>query len=898
MPIDKLSEEIKNLGYESRKELLTEIARSLKSADLDNSYTASADEFLKIFCKESGLIKIDEDSATSECNINPFKAFEFVSNILKGSSFKESEIYRKKYGEFEKLFNEFLDLSISANLPETVTIYQKLEKIRKIFFKYLNMQDVYGKRLVAVGGGFSAGKSTFINSLVSDYLKDIQELLPTATDKTSTVPTFITGGIEENIVYKVMNKDHQINEINFHEFKAIQYDFEREYHLRIIDMISDALVVLPYFPYDNLAFLDTPGVNTEDRLDDDIALNAVVGNADAVIWIITSADISGDLHVLKKTTEKGLDLLILYNTVRDHNIDHINLAKKNLDDYGIKYQNLVAIDAFDNREFNLDTEQFESERSITEFLEKQNLKNTTMKPVYNDFSEISSIITRYFDRQILTFKKRINEYKDLEIFIKNHSTQNTEIRKKFSQVIKNNKSYFVNGNKDFKEYKKKFLKKINEFENIFESELKYCFFLNHFNDIVFVDEQGYLSNMNLNHGYSESLPKRNLKEYNCTRKTFKYFFEKRHLFLKKIKEKDNKNLCTFRSEYNGKYLAQPLQNKPYFAANSDLPYFFHCEINNGLESYYYYDERKEKKYLNFVEHLVVSHKAEYEQVLSISNDQSDDVVCIFNKNGEYLFADKQGSLSLKEIYNSEKTSKWWYARCTMSDMLLFKKMKYKNKISFKSLTTGRYLNYDKKTLKLSAAFDSPCFFEEIDSGKDSSYYSVMVNGKSYYLNLQSCSLEENLKENFQIICTQPVNIKLANMKSPKVALKCHNGNYLYVNPYGKVKYGVYADICSMTYKNKETQFIISPYGNEFFKLESVLNKKHLRNIGNTYHQIAADKLQHNILFQIKFVNSFNKIVMSLNGKYCAVNSDLKTSPLVADKRLPDSWSILTVEEIV
>jgi len=37
---------------------------------------------------------------------------------------------------------------------------------------------------------------------------------------------------------------------------------------------------------------------------------------------------------------------------------------------------------------------------------------------------------------------------------------------------------------------------------------------------------------------------------------------------------------------------------------------------------------------------------------------------------------------------------------------------------------------------------------------------------------------------------------------------------------------------------------------------------------------------------------------TVNGKYCAVNSDLKTSPFVADKRLPDSWSILTVEEIV
>jgi hypothetical protein len=118
-----------------------------------------------------------------------------------------------------------------------------------------------------------------------------------------------------------------------------------------------------------------------------------------------------------------------------------------------------------------------------------------------------------------------------------------------------------------------------------------------------------------------------------------------------------------------------------------------------------------------------------------------------------------------------------------------------------------------------------------------------------------------------------------------------------VNGDGKIQNGVYADNCSLTYKNKETQFIISPYGNKFFKLESVLNKMHLRNIGNTYHQIAADKLQHNILFQIKFVNSFNKIVISLNGKYRAVNSNLKTSPLVADKILPDSWSILTVEEI-
>lgn len=54
------------------------------------------------------------------------------------------------------------------------------------------MGPILGKRVVAIGGGFSSGKSSFLNSFLGG-----ESLLPIDTLPTTAVPAYLISGTEE-----------------------------------------------------------------------------------------------------------------------------------------------------------------------------------------------------------------------------------------------------------------------------------------------------------------------------------------------------------------------------------------------------------------------------------------------------------------------------------------------------------------------------------------------------------------------------------------------------------------------------------------------------------------------------------------------------------------------------
>ncbi len=89
--------------------------------------------------------------------------------------------------------NEFLEFASGVDsLKEKEIALLTLQEIKKELQLVASYPSLFQKNMVAVGGGFSAGKSTFLNHLLGLKLK-----LPENINPTTAIPTYCLKGKKE-----------------------------------------------------------------------------------------------------------------------------------------------------------------------------------------------------------------------------------------------------------------------------------------------------------------------------------------------------------------------------------------------------------------------------------------------------------------------------------------------------------------------------------------------------------------------------------------------------------------------------------------------------------------------------------------------------------------------------
>ena len=95
---------------------------------------------------------------------------------------EDEESFRK----LEKLIrSDFLKLCSGIGIPGESALYNELLLMLSDLRKLIEFPYLANKNLLAVGGGFSAGKSRFLNSIVGEEL-----LLPEGIQPTTAIPTW------------------------------------------------------------------------------------------------------------------------------------------------------------------------------------------------------------------------------------------------------------------------------------------------------------------------------------------------------------------------------------------------------------------------------------------------------------------------------------------------------------------------------------------------------------------------------------------------------------------------------------------------------------------------------------------------------------------------------------
>lgn len=189
---------------------------------------------------------------------------------------------------------------ITRQLPELIkkvsppNIYELVADFTAEYEKFKDFivyESLIGKNIIGLGGGFSSGKSSFLNALMG-----AGEILPENINPSTSVPAYLVHG-NENIVRAINIFDicielelAAINEIS-HGFGAVEDENTATDPVQLGHVLKNLFLETPLQKYDKLTFLDTPGYSKPDselysaKTDENIARQQL-NTVDMILWFL------------------------------------------------------------------------------------------------------------------------------------------------------------------------------------------------------------------------------------------------------------------------------------------------------------------------------------------------------------------------------------------------------------------------------------------------------------------------------------------------------------------------------------------------------------------------------------------------------------------------------------
>ncbi|GAA9042232.1 acyl carrier protein [Helicobacter pylori] len=207
------------------------------------------------------------------------------------------------------LDNEFLAFSNEVEFKEQAVALRALQELGNELQLVASFPSLFQKNMVAVGGGFSTGKSSFLNHLLGLNLKLPENLTPT-----TAIPTYCLKGEREVLMGHSQNG-------GVVELPHLTFDhkFLNSLGFNLKNIMPSMLLSAPSVPFEFLCFIDTPGHNPSNRGytgGDRQASEEYLANAKYILWVIDCQHgtiQSDDLDYLQELYEEGKQVFIVLN---------------------------------------------------------------------------------------------------------------------------------------------------------------------------------------------------------------------------------------------------------------------------------------------------------------------------------------------------------------------------------------------------------------------------------------------------------------------------------------------------------------------------------------------------------------------------------------------------------
>lgn len=286
--------------------------------------------------------------------------YEQLRNIVRPDSLEGTEVKAKL---------KYVEKIITRELPELIkkvappNIYELMADFNAEYDKFKDFiiyESLIGKNVIGLGGGFSSGKSSFLNSLMGR-----DDILPVSINPSTSVPAYLVHG-KENIVKAVNIFDvcieldlFAINEIS-HGFGAVGEQGENTTAaVPLGHVLKNLFLETPLQKYENLVFLDTPGYSKPDSADysaktDENIARQQLNTVDMILWFLpvneagsfTDTDIS-----FIKSLDKNIPITVICSKAKRR-------TKKQRTDIEAKLREQILVDNLNIKDiFFFDTEE-------------------------------------------------------------------------------------------------------------------------------------------------------------------------------------------------------------------------------------------------------------------------------------------------------------------------------------------------------------------------------------------------------------------------------------------------------------------------------------------------------------------------------------------------------------
>ena len=361
-------------------------------------------------------------------------------HTLVSSLLTENQVQNEGYIEFKKLLNgEFLDFANEEDsLANEAEALLNLQSIEKELSAVVAFPDLYTRNIVAIGGGFSSGKSQFVSSFFEK--EDIS--LPIGIEPVTAIPTYVVSQDRNSI--KGYSAKGGLVSISEELYQKMSHEYIKSFQFNLKDIMPFMMISTPlnkeYF--DNICLIDTPGYNpaiTDGFTGEDEKTSMdYLDSANSILWLI-GADSNGtipatDLEFLSNLDLTNKDLFIVFNKAdlrsADDLEDIMEIIEESLEDYDINFSGISAYSSVMREEYSY------INISLFDFLVKENRESSTRDDIEKKISCVFDMYKKSITEKI-AHHKSLNKYiKEIELDMLENSLDEDALYTKVSDLKK------------------------------------------------------------------------------------------------------------------------------------------------------------------------------------------------------------------------------------------------------------------------------------------------------------------------------------------------------------------------------------------------------------------------------------------------------------------------------
>lgn len=336
--------------------------------------------------------------------------YDLIARIL------NAKIENEGLEEYQSILdNEFLDFASGVDsLKEKEIALLTLQEIKKELQLVASYPSLFQKTIVAVGGGFSAGKSTFLNNLLGLKLK-----LPEHIDPTTAIPTYCLKGKKE-VLMGFSQNGGMVELPNL----AFDHQFLKSLGFNLKEIMPFMLLSAPSVPFEFLCFIDTPGFNPANQGytgGDKEASKESLKHAKHILWIISCE--RGELHkddlefLQELYEEEGKQVFIVLSRADRRTKSQLEEVakqiKETLKDNGIEFLGICAYSATRYLEIKEFSEKSKVFNSLEEFLMKLNQRSEKQNEILESLYEVHRMYEEAIKQDANQFKRYQRELRSV-----------------------------------------------------------------------------------------------------------------------------------------------------------------------------------------------------------------------------------------------------------------------------------------------------------------------------------------------------------------------------------------------------------------------------------------------------------------------------------------------------